>query len=155
HGSLSVSKTLIEAGWVVPKAASEAVLRNGAVAIENDRIVDVGLAKDVRGRFTPDNVITAPKAVVLPGLINTHTHLVGGFNKGITEDLTGHGLFKRARPLQEDYVRAEDIYYPGMAHGMEMLMTGTTTINETWWNQAESAKIVRDLGIRAILSEMV
>ena len=38
---------------------------------------------------------------------------------------------------------------------MEMLMTGTTTINETWWFQTESARVVRDLGIRAVLSEMI
>jgi cytosine/adenosine deaminase-related metal-dependent hydrolase len=38
---------------------------------------------------------------------------------------------------------------------MEMLMTGTTTINETWYNQFESGRIVRDLGIRAVIAEMV
>jgi 5-methylthioadenosine/S-adenosylhomocysteine deaminase len=152
---ICMAKTLVEAGWVVTEARMDAVLKNGAIAIENDRIVDVGLADDVRRRFSPDKTISAPQAALLPGLINTHTHLVGGFNKGITEDLSGHGLFRRARPLQEDYVHAEDIYFPGLAHGIEMLMTGTTTINETWWNQAESAKVVRDLGIRAVLGEMV
>lgn len=150
-----MTKTLIEAGWVVPEARADAIIRHGAIAIEHDRIVAVGDLASVRESFAPERTITAPGSVALPGLVNTHTHLVGGFNKGITEDISGHGLFRRARPLQEIYVQAPDIYFPGMVHAMEMLMTGTTTINENWWNQGESAKIVRDLGIRAVLAEMV
>jgi 5-methylthioadenosine/S-adenosylhomocysteine deaminase len=150
-----MAKLLIEAGWIIPEARSEAIIRDGAVAIEDRRIVAVGPAAHLRTTFKADRRISAPYAVALPGFVNTHTHLVGGFNKGITEDVTGHGLFKRARPLQEIYVKAPDIYFPGMVHAMEMLMTGTTTINENWFNQSESAKIVRDLGIRAVLAEMV
>lgn len=152
-----MKKLLVEGGWVIPEADSKSVIRNGAVAVEGNRIVDIGSASEVRARFQPDETIRASNSAVLPGFVNTHTHLVGGFNKGITEDVTGSaaGLFRRARPLQEKYVKPEYIYYPGFVHGMEMLMTGTTTINETWYNQIESAKIVRDLGIRAVIAEMV
>jgi len=152
-----MSKILIEGGWVIPEADAKAVIRDGAVAIDGSRIVDVGKASEVRRRFVPDRTIRSPHGAVLPGFVNTHTHLVGGFNKGITEDISGTaaGLFRRARPLQEKYVKPEYIYYPGFVHGMEMLMTGTTTINETWYYQIEAAKIVRDLGIRAVVAEMV
>jgi 5-methylthioadenosine/S-adenosylhomocysteine deaminase len=150
-----MEKTLIEAGWVIPKAERAAVIRHGAIAIEGDRIVQVGDAQTVRKNFAPDRIVSMPMAAALPGLINTHTHLVGGFNKAITEDVSGNGLFRRARPLQEEYVNADNMYYPGLVHAVEMLKTGTTTINENWWNQMESAKIVRDLGIRAVLAEMV
>lgn len=152
-----MAKILIEGGWVIPTADAKAVIRNGAVAVDGNRIVDVGPASEVLKRFAPDKTIRVPGSAVMPGLVNTHTHLVGGFNKGITEDISGTaaGLFQRARPLQEKYVKPEYIYYPGFVHGMEMLMTGTTTINETWYYQIESAKIVRDLGIRAVIAEMV
>jgi len=150
-----MTKVLIEAGWVIPEAQREAVIRDGAILIENDRIASVGEAKVLRATAGADRVIRAPQSALLPGFVNTHTHLVGGFNKGITEDVSGHGLFQRARPLQENFVTAENMYYPAFVHGMEMLMTGTTTINENWWNQDTSAKVVKDLGIRAVLAEMV
>ena len=152
-----MAKILIEGGWVIPEADRAAVIRNGAVAIEGNRIVDVGSASELRERFSPDRTIRVPGSAVLPGFVNTHTHLVGGFNKGITEDVSGTaaGLFRRARPLQEKFVKPEYIYYPAFVHGMEMLMTGTTTINETWYYQIEAAKVVRDLGIRAVVAEMV
>ena len=151
-----MTKILIEAGFVIPEARADAVVSGGAVAIDGDQIVGIGYAEELRSVFSPERTIRVPGSAVLPGLVNTHTHLVGGFNKAITEDISGPGgLFGRARPLQEKFVKAENIYYPGFVHGMEMLMTGTTTINETWWNQSESARIVRDLGIRAVLAEMV
>lgn len=149
------TSTLIEAGWVVPRAERSAVIRDGAVAIVNDRIAAVGPREVVKAGFKADRVICVPAGALLPGLINTHTHLVGGFNKGITEDISGNGLFRRARPLQEVYVNARNMYYPALVHGIEMLKTGTTTINENWINQLESARVVRDLGIRAVLAEMV
>lgn len=157
NDKMGMHKILVEAGWVIPEAKAAAVIRHGAVAIEGNRIVHVGVASEVRKHFVADQVISLRGSAVLPGLINTHTHLVGGFNKGITEDISGTaaGLFRRARPLQEKYVKPEYIYYPGFVHGMEMLMTGTTTINETWYYQIEAAKIVRDLGIRAVIAEMV
>lgn len=153
----AMTRLVVEAGWVIPEADARAVIRNGAVAIEGNRIVDIGPAAEVLARFAPETRISAPGSALLPGLVNTHTHLVGGFNKAITEDVSGTaaGLFRRARPLQERFVKPEYIYFPGFVHGMEMLMTGTTTINETWYHQIEAAKIVRDLGIRAVISEMV
>jgi len=153
---MSDSRTLlIEAGWVIPEAKRESVIRHGAVLVRGARIVEVGTAAALREKHPGAEVLQLPHAAVMPGLVNTHTHLVGGFNKAITEDISGHGLFRRARPLQEDYVRPQDVYYPGLVHAIEMLKTGTTTINENWMHQQESAKIARDLGIRAVLAEMV
>jgi 5-methylthioadenosine/S-adenosylhomocysteine deaminase len=153
--SESMTTHLIEAGWLIPEARREAVIRNGAVAVRGDRILEVGEAARLQTQYPGAKTTRLPHSAVLPGLVNTHTHLVGGFNKAITEDVSGHGLFRRARPLQEDYVRAQDVYYPGLVHAIEMLKTGTTTINENWIHQQESARIVRDLGIRAVLAELV
>ena len=152
-----MAKTLIENGWVIPMTQRNLTIPDGAVAIENDRIVAVGESAAVRKTFRPDRTVDARGKAVLPGLINTHTHLAGGFNKATTEDAkraTG-GSFKRAIPLQEDYVKSDDLYFPGMVHGIEMLKTGTTTINEMWWYMPEPARIVKDLGIRAVVAGVV
>ena len=90
--------TLIEHGWVVPVA--QLPIEDGAVAFENDRIVAVGPAAEVAARFKADRTIDARGKAVLPGFINSHIHMIGGLNKGLTEDVPKNsagvsgGLFK-------------------------------------------------------------
>jgi 5-methylthioadenosine/S-adenosylhomocysteine deaminase len=152
-----MAKTLIENGWVIPMSRPDHTIPDGAVAIDGHRIVAVGTAEDVRKSFKPDKVVSARGKAVLPGLVNTHTHLVGAFNKGTTEDAKRAmgGSFKRAIPLQEDYVNPEDVYFPSLVHGIEAVKTGTTTLNEMWWYMPEPAKVVRDLGVRAVVGGVV
>lgn len=151
-------KLLIEHGWVVPVEGDVEVIQDGGVAVVDDRIAAVGTAEEARAAVPdPDVVLDASGKAVLPGLVNTHTHLVGSLNKGITEDFqsTSGGLFKLALPMHEHHVRHEDVYWAAMVHGLEMLKTGTTTINETWWFQDEAGRCVSDLGLRAVLAPMI
>ena len=77
----------------------------------------------------------------------------------LTEDAPGGkadtaALYKKGFPVVE-LAQAEDFYWAALTHGMEMVMTGTTTISNTWSNETYTAPAVRDLGVRAILSEMI
>ena len=149
---------LVDGGWIIPMRGDGATIPDGAVLIEGDRIAAVGPAGEVRRRAPkPDKVIDARGRAVLPGLVNTHTHLVGAFGKAVTEDAKKRsgGPFKRAIPLQEDHVGKDDVYFPALVHGIEMLKTGTTCINEMWWHQPEPARVARDLGIRAVVAGVV
>jgi len=152
-----MAKLLIDKGWVIPVDGRRPVIEDGAVAIQDDRIVAVGPRDEVRKHFVADRTLDASGKAVLPGFVNTHTHLMGAFNKGLTEDppcLSG-GLFTIAMPLQRKYIRPEEVYWPALMHGLEMLKTGTTTINEVWWFEREVAKSVRDLGLRAVIAENI
>ena len=81
-----MSKILIEHGWVIPMDGMNTVMEDGAVAIEDNRIVAVGDSEALdKNDFAANKLIDAKGKAVLPGLVNTHTHLVGAFNKGITE----------------------------------------------------------------------
>ncbi len=153
-----LTSLIIEHGWVIPVEGTAELIPDGAVAVEGNRIVGVGLTGEIRSRFGPaDTVINAKGQVVVPGFINTHTHLVGALHKGMSEDVSGlsGGLFTVIHPLHQRYVRREDVYWPAFIHAVEMLKTGTTCINETWWFQSECAKCARDLGIRAVLAEAI
>lgn len=107
-------------------------------------------------REAADTVMDLGGHLVMPGLVNTHTHVVGAITKAMTEDVSGFGgAFKIALPLHEHYVRKEDVYLPGLLHAVEMLRTGTTTINECWWHQPEPAKVIRDSGLRGVVGAEV
>jgi 5-methylthioadenosine/S-adenosylhomocysteine deaminase len=150
--------TLVEHGYVVPVATDE-VIEDGAVAFEGDRIVYVGKSADFdRRKSPPAKVIDARGKAVLPGLVNTHCHLVGAYMKGLTEDVPGKadtaGLYKRGFPVVCS-LAPDDIYAGAMTHALEMLMTGTTTINNTWIDERRIGPVFRDLGVRGVLSEWI
>ena len=150
-------KLLVDNGWVIPVDGRRPFIERGAVAIDGTRIVAVGPRDEVVKGFKAEKTLDATGKAVLPGFVNTHSHLMGAFNKALTEDppqLAG-GLFKVAMPLQCKYIRPEEVYWPATMHALETLRTGTTTINEVWWFEREIAKAVRDVGLRAVIAENI
>ena len=145
-----MSTRLIVNGWVIPIDSRRPYIEDGAVAIEADRIVAVGPTSEIRQAFTADETIDARGKAILPGFINTHIHLIGAVNKGLTEDIPGvsGGLFKVAMPLHFKYLEPPDVYWLACMHALEMLKTGTTTANEIGRFEREVAKAVRDTGLR-------
>ena len=152
-------RLLIEGGMIVPMDARDHVIENGIVAIEDDRIVHVGAADEFDLKaFGAHETISARGRAVLPGLINTHIHLIGAYLKGVTEDTPGRagaGLFNRALPILAECRDPQDTYWGCLAHAAEMVMSGTTTLANTWHKETNVAPAARDIGVRASLSEML
>lgn len=154
-----MARILIDGGTVVPMTQRDLAIADGVVAIEDGRIVYAG-ARDGfdAGAFGAERTVNASGRAVLPGLVNTHIHLIGAYLKGITEDVPGGkaaGLFNRALPILAECRDPDDVYFGALAHATEMLMTGTTTLVNTWHREANIAPAVRDLGMRASLSEFL
>jgi len=154
-----MTRTIIEGGLVLPMTGRSHLHRQGVVAFENDRLSYVGDGSDFdRDAFQPDQVISAKGRAVLPGLVNTHIHLIGAYLKGITEDVPGGkaaGLFNRALPILAECRDPADVYCGALACAMDMVSTGTTTLVNTWHRETNIGPAVRDLGVRASLSEML
>ncbi|WP_108659131.1 amidohydrolase family protein [Acuticoccus kandeliae] len=148
-------RTFIEGGYLIPMSGDgSAIIEDGAVLIDNDRIAAVGAAADLaREKETADTVVSARGRAILPGFVNTHTHLAGALTKALTEDVpTFGGPFRIALGMHENVIKFDEVYLPGIVHGIEMLKTGTTTINECWWHQPQSARIVETVGLRGIVA---
>ncbi len=80
-------RLLITGGDVVTMDGSGRVIPNGAVAVDGDHIVAVGTADELREMFSAVDTIDARGQVVLPGLINTHTHAPMVLYRGLADDL--------------------------------------------------------------------
>lgn len=154
-----MARLLIDGGYVVPMDRRDRVIENGLVAIEDDRIVHVGDAGSFdKSSFAADRTVSGKNRAVLPGLVNTHIHLIGAYLKGVTEDTPGRagsGLFNRALPILAECRDPQDTYWGCLAHAAEMVMSGTTTLANTWHKETNVAPAARDIGIRASLSEML
>jgi len=126
-------ESLLITGGTVLTMGKPGVIENGAVYIEGDRIVRVGKADEVRG--PADEVIDARGKAVLPGLINTHTHIYQNLLKGQPDTLAlvewcDQVLFPFCRVVIEDALKGnlELMYLASQLGYIEALKSGTTTL---------------------------
>src|SRR5262245_43659860 len=78
---------LLRGGTVVTMDSASHVLENGAVAVREDRIVAVGAAAELSARYEPARTLDTSDRLILPGLVNTHTHVPMTLFRGIADDM--------------------------------------------------------------------
>ena len=147
---------LITGGTVVTMDGERRVIEEGAVAVLNGKIVDVGKATDLAKRFDGKLVIDAKGKVIIPGLINGHTHVPMTLFRGLADDLdlndwlTKYIFPAEAKNVTEDFVRV------GTQLGVgEMLKGGTTTFCDMYYFEDAIADETSKAGMRAVLGETV
>lgn len=115
------------------------------IEIQNDKIVKIGQNLKVDKQ---DKIIDAKNKIVMPGLINTHAHVPMSIFR---ETLDGYSLqdwlTKKIWPM-EDKLTNEDIYYASMLSFIEMIRTGTTTINDMYFYTDDIIKAAKEIKIR-------
>lgn len=117
------------------------------VAIEGNRIVSVG---DIKGNA--DVVLDAKGKLVMPGLVNAHTHLSMSLFRGRAEDLPlKQWLEEKIWPV-ERRLKPEHVYAGALLGCLEMIKSGTTCFSDMYFHMEEVAKAVREAGLRACLS---
>lgn len=98
-----------------------------------------------------DRIIDGENKLLIPGLINLHTHIYMTIFRNIADDLPfSEWLFEKILPL-EDHLTEEDSYYASLLGIMEMLSTGTTCFNDMYVFTNATSKAVYESGIRAVL----
>ena len=137
--------TVIRDGWIVTQNASRDIVR-GDLVIENEKIVSVG------GKYngSADREIDAKGDIVMPGMINTHTHVAMSVMKGVVDDLTFPDFLDKVFKIDSDRTdRDLDI---GTRLGcMEMMLGGTTTFMDLYYSEDVIAKATQAAGIRGVL----
>ncbi len=143
---------LISAGWVIPVEPHGVVLEDHAVAVRDGIIVAIGPREELAARFAAAEHLARPEAILLPGLINAHTHNPMTLMRGVADDL----------PLQEwlsGHVWPIEAAVMGpafVADGVElavaeMLRGGTTCCNESYFFPDVQAATYARLGFRAVV----
>ena len=144
---------LVENGFVYTMDPGRRVIDGGAVAVDGDKILDVGLTAELKARYDVDQVIDADGKAVLPGFVNVHTHLPSIFVRGVY-GVVREGLYQVLFPVKE-YLKPESCYELGLASCLEALTSGSTTIQETYNYMDHFARAAEETGIRADLGEQI
>ncbi len=126
----------------------------GLVAIKGGRIVALGDKKTLQTCFVAREVIDATGSLVMPGLINTHTHAAMSCFRGMADDLPLKEWWEdRIFPAEARYVNQDLVYWGTLLACMEMIKSGTTTFCDGYFFEEAAARAVRKIGMRAILGQ--
>lgn len=120
-----MAQTLIRAGWVVTMDPTLGVLRDGCVLVAGERIADVG-----RSVAAPPGaeVIDAPDAIVIPGLVNAHQHTWQTALRGVAGNWTILEYFRHVHAGLATRFRPGDIYIANLVGALNQINCGTTTL---------------------------
>jgi 5-methylthioadenosine/S-adenosylhomocysteine deaminase len=129
---------------------------DGAIVIKNDRILAMGETSDILEKFSAREIIDGSGRLIMPGLINTHTHVPMSIFRGYADDMPLHEwLYDYIFPVDSEFVNSENVTLGTKLAMAEMIRSGTTTFNDMYYHIEDIAKVVDQVGMRAVLSESV
>lgn len=140
---------LIKNATLLSMGDKEEPVENVEVAIEKDKIKYIG---EVPEDFYAEKVIDARESLVMPGLIDGHTHIAMSLFRNYADDLPLMEWLKtRIWPLEEK-LTAQDVYWGSMLGVAELIRSGVTCFSDMYFFMEETAKAVEEAGIRAVLA---
>ncbi|MBN1382287.1 MAG: amidohydrolase [Deltaproteobacteria bacterium] len=147
---------IISSGRILLMDADQTIIENGSIAIDGQDIAAVGGKDDIESRYTAPDIIDAKGGIVMPGLINGHTHAAMTCFRGIADDLQlMDWLNNYIFPAEAKNVNPELAYWGSLLACAEMIKSGTTTFCDMYIFEEETAKAVKQAGMRCLLGEVL
>jgi len=132
----------IDARWIVPMTTRGRVLENHTLVVRDGRILDLLPSADAAERYAATVLVERPAHLVMPGMINTHTHAAMSLFRGL--DLP-------VAPLEQRFVGPEFVRDGVLAAIAEMLSSGITCFSDRYYHPDETARTAVDQGMRAVI----
>jgi 5-methylthioadenosine/S-adenosylhomocysteine deaminase len=144
------------ARFVVTMDASRRLVQDGAVAVEGDHIVAVGPRAEILQQYQAAQRVDRPGDILMPGLVNTHTHAAMSLLRGIADDLTlqdwlEHYIF----PAEAKNVTPDFVLWGTRLACLEMMLSGTTTFVDMYYYEDRVAQAAKEAGMRGVLGETI
>ena len=146
---------LISGDWVLTQNEAREVFHPGAVAIRGAEIVAVGPAAELAARFVPERRLDYPMGLIMPGLINAHTHAAMSLFRGLADDLPLETWLNSYIFPAESKLDGNFVYWGTRLAIAEMLLSGTTTFADMYLFADAVARAVAETGIRAVVGEVL
>ncbi len=148
--------TLIEARWIVPVEPAEIVLHDHSIAVDGGRIVAILPTGEARQRFVAKSYQRLNDHILIPGLINLHTHAAMTLLRGYADDLPLMEWLKgHIWPAETKHVSPEFVRDGARIACAEMLKGGTTCFNDMYFFPEAVAEAAVACGIRAAIGMLV
>jgi len=143
---------LIEARWTIPVEPAGIVLENHAVAINDGRIVAILPQDQAAARFAPRSLRQLTNHILIPGLVNLHTHAAMTLLRGLADDLPlMDWLQNHIWPAEAKHVSAQFVHDGTLLACAEMLRGGITCFNDMYFFPKATAEAALAFGMRAAI----
>lgn len=148
-------------GTILTMDASRRVIDDGIILIGSGRLIAVEqfdptlldtLLNTLQAATQPIEIVDASGKIIIPGLINTHTHIGMSLFRTLGDDMPQR-LQKYIFPLEKHFVTPELVYQASRHSLTEMISGGTTTIADMYYFQQMTARAVDESGIRGVLAQ--
>jgi cytosine/adenosine deaminase-related metal-dependent hydrolase len=144
---------IVKNGIVLTINAGKEILSDGVVIVNGNKIVEVG-GVDILGKYSSDNAIDANGGIIMPGMINTHTHASMSVFRSLADDVPDR-LNRYIFPLENKMV-SEEMVYIGAVHGaIEMAKAGVTTMVDMYLFEESAARAVKEIGLRGVMTQNI
>lgn len=143
---------VIEARWVLPMVPAGVVLEEHSVMVDGGLIVGLMPHAQAAALYAPRVRFVLDQHIVLPGLVNAHTHAAMSLMRGLADDLPlMRWLQEHIWPAEAKHVSPEFVYDGTLLAAAEMLSGGITCANDMYFFPEASARAFLDAGMRASL----
>ena len=143
---------IVRAEYVLPMDAHLSVITDGAVAVNDGKIACLGKYEEVAARFDSRTVVGGSERVIIPGLINTHTHAAMVYFRGLADDLPlKQWLENHIWPAESQWLSPEFVSDAVELACLEMVKAGITTYNDMYFFGDAAGSATKKMGMRAVL----
>jgi len=146
---------LVEGGTIIT-VSHKGIVKDGAIAINDDKIEEVGKTSKLKPKYRRYEKINAKNKVIIPGVTNTHHHAAMSLLRGYADDLDlKTWLEKWIWPI-EKHMTGKDIYIGALLTAVESIMGGTTTINTMYHytDEYNEARAFAEMGLRGVVGHV-
>ena len=145
---------LIKNGILVTMNPQRRIIDGGSIAVEKDKIMDIGPAAELGGKYTAKQVIDASNMAVFPGLINCHAHSGMCLFRGVGDDLNLFDAHQKiyAPLIWGPAVQPQDVYVGTLLSCIDFIRSGQTCTLDHYVQSREAARAFENAGLRALLA---
>ena len=144
---------LVLGGIVVTMDERRSILSDGALALRGDSILALGPREQIAEAYRAASIVDATGCLVIPGLIDGHTHIPMTLFRGLADDLTLHAwLDQYVWPAEHRFINPETVRWASRLEVAELLRSGVTTLCDMYFYEDEVAAVVDELGMRGVLA---
>ncbi len=152
---LKKADVLLTGGTVVTMDDCYRLYIDGAVAIAGDLILAVGPTAVITETYTAPEIINCQGKVIMPGLVNAHTHIPMTLLRGLNDDLRLDVWLGYLMPLEREFVTPEFVKLGTQIACAEMIRSGVTSFADMYYFEDEIAAETAVIGMRALLGQTV
>ncbi len=147
---------IIEGGVLISMVDGQSPIDPVRIWVKGDRVSLIEKADNKSEYHGHAEIIDAKNSIIMPGLVNAHSHTAMTLFRGLADDLPlKEWLFEKIFPAESKHLRPETVYWGSLLGCLEMIASGTTSVIDGYFFQDETVRAIHKSGLRGLIAQGV